>query len=332
MTVMRISKTKNYVVLHKGALEDPNLSFKAKGLWAYCMSRQDNWEFHVSHLVTVSKDGEDAVYSAIKELKKFGYIKKIQLNEKGCFKKVDYEIRETPYIIKKILPQPDFPDAENPHAENPALISNDSLISNDLEAPPIDPPLRGGEAPPLGAQASPSAPALSKPSKRKKLKEEFVSREDRVSTTPSQHAHLLKQAQGDESLVTKWYAMLSAWKLSKQIEGGSGDYRAITSWVVDAFEKKTSQNNSLSSKKDPGLNDAQQKSFDENSEFVEQLKLEMPDKRMTIWYKNHVFKCQDPDPAKSFDISMLCDPKDFRGYVARKLNIYVHEEADEIYV
>lgn len=129
MSVIRISHQKNYVVISKIVLEDQDLSFKAKGLWAYCMSRPDNWEFHVSHLATVSKDKEDSVYSAIKELEKAGYVRKIQKNEKGKFGPVDYEISE----IKIILPLRDFPDAGFPDAGNPALLNTDTKESNNKD-------------------------------------------------------------------------------------------------------------------------------------------------------------------------------------------------------
>lgn len=132
MSIIRVSHQKNYVVINKIALEDPNLSFKSKGLWAYCMSRPDDWEFYVSHLATVSQDGEDAIYSAIKELIKFGYCQKKQVNEGGKFGKLEYIIFETPQI-QKILPQPDFPDAGRSHANEPALPSIDCIPSIEEE-------------------------------------------------------------------------------------------------------------------------------------------------------------------------------------------------------
>ena len=82
MSIIRVKHDKNYVCIHKGALEDPNLSFKAKGLWAYCMSRPDDWEFHVSHLASVSKEKECAIYSALKELKREGYVELTRHREK----------------------------------------------------------------------------------------------------------------------------------------------------------------------------------------------------------------------------------------------------------
>lgn len=130
MSVIRVKKDKNYVsILNNTVLTDPNLSFKAKGLWSYCMSRPDDWEFHVNQLANVSSDGKDAVYCAIKELVDAGYIKKIQSNVGGKFGKVDYEVSE----IKIILPQRDLPHAEFPQTENPPLLSSDSSINIDKE-------------------------------------------------------------------------------------------------------------------------------------------------------------------------------------------------------
>jgi len=130
MSVMRVQIQKGFTILSNSVLENPNLSFKAKGLWAYCMSRPDNWQFHVTHLATISKDGIDAIYSAIKELEKVGLVKKTQINENGSFGPVDYIIYPE---IQIILPQRDFPQTEDPQTENPALTSTESLPSNEKE-------------------------------------------------------------------------------------------------------------------------------------------------------------------------------------------------------
>lgn len=134
MSVFRVKHQRDYVVIHKGALENPNLSFKAKGLWAYCMSRPDDWHFHISHLKTVSKEGEDAIYSAVKELISEGYCHRMQPNKgkgegngRGCFQSMDYFIYETQQPVNSNnLSQTDFPDAVNPPPSNPALLSIDS--------------------------------------------------------------------------------------------------------------------------------------------------------------------------------------------------------------
>lgn len=214
MTVFRIKKTENFVTIHKGALENPNLSFKSKGLWAYCMTRPNDWVFHVNHLATVSKEGKDAIYSAIRELQSEGYIKKVQKNINGEFQKVDYEV----YEIQIILPQTDFPQTENPQTENPPLLSIDPLLNIESN--------KEGK----GADKPPSVG----PPPKKNLKEEALERAERVFTTDSQHQSLMKKAQGNENLTQAWYNRLSQWKIGKGLTGGKSDYLAILKWVVEA--------------------------------------------------------------------------------------------------
>lgn len=129
MTVVRIKKENNFVTLYKACLQDVSISLKAKGLWAFCMGQPDDWTFHVSQLSTVLKEGEDAIYSALKELIEHGYCKRIQNNINGKFQTVDYEINEFPEEFKKRLPHRDFPDAGVPDAVNPGLLSNDPIPS-----------------------------------------------------------------------------------------------------------------------------------------------------------------------------------------------------------
>lgn len=125
MTVIRTEHQKNYVIINKNVLEDKTLSFKAKGIWVYCMSRPDDWQFHVSHLATVSLDGRDAVYAGLKELENAGYLKKVSCRDNGKYTGVDYVISE----LKQISPKTENPDAVNPVTANPPLVSIDSLPS-----------------------------------------------------------------------------------------------------------------------------------------------------------------------------------------------------------
>jgi hypothetical protein len=126
MTVVKVQIQKNFTVLFNGVLENPRLSFKAKGLWAFCMSKSEDWQFHVTHLAKVSKEGADAIYSALKELEKEGLVVKSQSNQGGKFGAVDYTIYPYSQEIQKILPLRGFPYTEDPQTENPALPSTDS--------------------------------------------------------------------------------------------------------------------------------------------------------------------------------------------------------------
>lgn len=141
MSVIKVRIQKDFTIIYNGVLENPRLSFKAKGLWAYCMSKPDNWQFHVCHLAKVSKEGIDSIYSALKELQAEGLVKKSQENTGGCFGKMDYIIYPYPQEIQIILPLRDFPQTEDPQTVNPALVSTDSLPRTDLKKnPPLPPP------------------------------------------------------------------------------------------------------------------------------------------------------------------------------------------------
>jgi hypothetical protein len=106
MSIIRTSHNKEnpYVMLNKTPLEDPNLSWGAKGLWSYLISRPDNWNVEVAHLKKLYKGkggGEKAIYSYLNELIDAGYCEREKpKNEKGRFEKIDYTVLE----FKKIVP------------------------------------------------------------------------------------------------------------------------------------------------------------------------------------------------------------------------------------
>jgi DNA-binding MarR family transcriptional regulator len=64
-------------------LSDERLTWKAKGLLAYLLSKPSNWRVYIADLVKRSKDGRDAVYSAIKELETCGYVERRQTRDEA---------------------------------------------------------------------------------------------------------------------------------------------------------------------------------------------------------------------------------------------------------
>lgn len=98
-------KTDNFVILDKEALNDKNLSWKAKGLHSYLMSLPDDWVLFISDLENRSSDGRDSTRGAINELLEAGYMERVQKKEKGKFMGYDYSIYEKP--------QTDKPQREN---------------------------------------------------------------------------------------------------------------------------------------------------------------------------------------------------------------------------
>ena len=100
MGVIRIQKNSNYVVMSKVGLHDDRLSWKAKGLLAYMLSMPNDWKFYDDELEKHAKDGKDALKSAIKELKQYGYMRRERRhNEQGKFE-WETVVYEEPYTEK----------------------------------------------------------------------------------------------------------------------------------------------------------------------------------------------------------------------------------------
>jgi hypothetical protein len=72
--IIRSEHRDRFVVISKVPLEDTRLSWKARGLHAYLLSKPDGWVVVISHLVSQSPDGKTAVVSALNELERYGYI------------------------------------------------------------------------------------------------------------------------------------------------------------------------------------------------------------------------------------------------------------------
>jgi len=76
MSIIRSKKKRNpYVQIDKTPLLDIRLSWKARGLLAYLMTKPDDWEISIANLVGQSEsDGRESVQSGLKELETIGYI------------------------------------------------------------------------------------------------------------------------------------------------------------------------------------------------------------------------------------------------------------------
>lgn len=71
-------------MMDKTFLEDTRLSFKAKGILAYLLSKPDNWKVIVGNFVNYAADGKAFVYAGLKGLKECRYYQKVPVrDEKG---------------------------------------------------------------------------------------------------------------------------------------------------------------------------------------------------------------------------------------------------------
>lgn len=117
--VIRVRKRpNNFVMIDKTFLEDDRLSFKAKGILAYLLSKPDNWKVIVGNLVKYSKDGKSAVYAGLKELKECGYYVKTPIRSEDGRRISRWE--STVYEMPDSLLS-DFQEIDNEEIENQYL-------------------------------------------------------------------------------------------------------------------------------------------------------------------------------------------------------------------
>lgn len=82
MAKIRIEK--RYATIPNNILNCKDISFRAKGIWAYIYSKPDGWNFSAKKIALQSKEGVDAVRNAIKELENQHLLKRTKFqNELG---------------------------------------------------------------------------------------------------------------------------------------------------------------------------------------------------------------------------------------------------------
>lgn len=97
-TVIRVEKNREYVVMNNKFLRNKEMSLKAKGLLALCLSLPDTWDYSLNGLVAICKENITAVRSGLKELEQHGHLKiNKKKGDKGLFV-YEYVIYEHPYI------------------------------------------------------------------------------------------------------------------------------------------------------------------------------------------------------------------------------------------
>lgn len=114
-TIYRVVKNKEnpYVMIDRRPVDNPALSFKAKGILTYLLSRPDGWEVSVADLIKHSTEKEAAVRSGLKELKEAGHMKYTVSRNQGRITGWLIEVFEVP-----VSPDSDFQQVENQDVEN----------------------------------------------------------------------------------------------------------------------------------------------------------------------------------------------------------------------
>lgn len=128
MSVIKVEKNTNFVVMSNEFLRNKELSLKAKGLLAMILSLPPEWNYSINGLVAICKENITAVRNSLKELEEHGHVViEKKKNEKGHFV-YNYTIYESPIDLpvqeNLVL---DNVDMEKQHLDNQHQLSKDVL-------------------------------------------------------------------------------------------------------------------------------------------------------------------------------------------------------------
>jgi hypothetical protein len=102
MTTERVKKDKNYSVISNEPINDARLSWGARGLLVYLLSKPDDWKVNIFDLIQRGPAREKRIRAHLKELVKFGYMVRLRfVRPDGTFNWVTM-IYESPSLNPKI--------------------------------------------------------------------------------------------------------------------------------------------------------------------------------------------------------------------------------------
>ena len=127
-TIIRAQRRHRFVIIEQQPIEDTRLSWAARGLLSYLLSRPDDWKVLVNDLRKRGDLGRDGIYRLLKDLRNAGYIQFIRNRDKHG------RIRGGTYLVQEIAsqPHPDFPDTAEPNTAAPNPVKPGALPNTDL--------------------------------------------------------------------------------------------------------------------------------------------------------------------------------------------------------
>lgn len=112
-TINRVEKNRNYSVIHNHGPHDEQLTWGARGLLTYMLTKPDDFAFYNEELAKHSPESIWKVKELIKELKSFGYIKRIPEKDPATNKIIKWST-----ILYEIPLEPDVKELQDQDADH----------------------------------------------------------------------------------------------------------------------------------------------------------------------------------------------------------------------
>ena len=114
-----IKTRENFTTIHNSLISDTEISYKAKGILIYMLSKPDGWNYNAKEIAKNSKDGIEAVYSGLKELVNARYVsrKRFQDGTLCYYVFEDKTINNIPDCYNEKKEMKENPERQNPERE-----------------------------------------------------------------------------------------------------------------------------------------------------------------------------------------------------------------------
>jgi len=127
-TIIRAPRRDRFVIIEQHAIEDERLSWAARGLLGYLLSKPDDWKVLVNDLRKRGDLGRDGIYRLLRELRVTGYMRFVRKRDRhGCIRGGMYFVHEI-----AITPHPDLPDTVGPDTAEPGPANPEALPTTDV--------------------------------------------------------------------------------------------------------------------------------------------------------------------------------------------------------
>lgn len=143
MSTIRVHKAVGYSVVSNAPLNDERLSWEARGMMAYLLTKPDNWTVKPEAIETVGPAGRHKVYRILKELEGAGYFVRTKTRDTSGRWEWEQHLYEDGAPLDA-----DLPYTENPHTENRQIIVSTDSTNTEGEEVPIGTARRSAEAAP----------------------------------------------------------------------------------------------------------------------------------------------------------------------------------------
>ena len=96
-------ESKSFALVDKNFINDKRLSYKAKGILVYILSKPDDWKVVIRDLINNAADGKASIYAGLKELERYGYYVKEPVRDEDGRRILDWTsiVYEVPVFDEK---------------------------------------------------------------------------------------------------------------------------------------------------------------------------------------------------------------------------------------